>query len=45
MPVNKILKFRGLATIVTSAFQEDKKYYPQISLYECLYELETAKVW
>ena len=28
-----------LTVIVKSVFQEDKKYYPQAFLNECLYEL------
>ena len=38
LPLNKILKFHNLTVIVRSAF-EDGKYYPQVFLEECLYEL------
>ena len=38
LPLNKILKLHNLTIVVESAFQEDK-YYPQIFLNECLYEL------
>ena len=36
LPLNKQLKFINLTIIV---FQEDGKYYPQIFLDECLYEV------
>ena len=39
LPLNKILKFRILTIIVRSVFEEDGKYYPQVFLDECLYEV------
>ena len=39
LPLNKPLKFHNLTVIVRSVFKEDSKYYPQIFLDECLYEL------
>ena len=39
LPLNKILKLHMVTVIVRSVFQEDNKYYPQIFLDECLYEL------
>ena len=39
LPLNKILKLRILIIIVRSVFEEDGKYYPQIFLDECLYEV------
>ena len=39
LPLNKILKVHNLTVIVTSIFQEDNKYYPQVFLDEGLYEL------
>ena len=39
LPLNKILKLRMLTVIVRSVFEEDGKYYPQVFLDECLYEL------
>ena len=39
IPLNKILKRHTLAIIVRSAFEEDGKYYPQVFLDDCLYEL------
>ena len=37
--LNKQLKFLSLTIIVRTVF-EDRKYYPQIFLDECLYEVE-----
>ena len=39
LPLNKILKLHTLAIIVRSVFEEDGKYYPQVFLDECLYEV------
>ena len=39
LPLNKRLKCFNLAIIVRTVFEEDGKYYPQIFLDECLYEL------
>ena len=39
LPLNKILKLHMLTTILRSVFEEDGKYYPQIFLDECLYEV------
>ena len=39
LPLNKQLKFINLTIIVRTVFEEDGKYYPQIFLDECLYEL------
>ena len=39
LSLNKILKFHDLRIIVRSVFEEDIKYYPQVFLDECLYEL------
>ena len=39
LPLNKILKFYNLTTVVWSVFEEDGKYYPQAFLDECLYVL------
>ena len=38
-PLNKILRLHNLTIIVRSVFQEYNKYYPQVFLDECLYEL------
>ena len=39
LPLNKQLKFVSLTIVVGTIFQEDGKYYPQIFLDECLYEV------
>ena len=39
LPLKKQLKFINLIIIVRTVFEEDGKYYPQIFLYTCLYEL------
>ena len=39
LPLNKPLKLRILTIIVRSVFEEDGKFYPQIYLDRCLYEL------
>ena len=39
VPLNKILKPRMLTIIVRSVFKEDGKYYRQVFLDECLYEV------
>ena len=39
LPLNKILKLNSLTIVVRSVFQEDNKYYVQVFLDECWYEL------
>ena len=39
LPLNKTLKFHNMAIVIRSVFEEDGKFYPQIYLEECLYEL------
>ena len=39
LPLNKILKFRILTIIIRSIFEEDGKYFPQVFLDDCLYEV------
>ena len=39
LPLNKILQLHMLTIIVRSVFKEDGKYYPQVFLDECLYEV------
>ena len=39
IPLNKILKFRILMIIIRNIFEKDGKYYPQIFLDDCLYEV------
>ena len=38
LPLNKPFKFHNLTITVTSVFQENNKYHPQIFLDECLYD-------
>ena len=39
LPLNKTIGLDMLTIIVRSVFEEDGKYYPQVFLYECLYEV------
>ena len=39
LPVKKQLKLHMLTMIVRSVFEEDGKFYPQLYLDDCLYEL------
>ena len=39
LPLNKMLKLHMLTIIVRSVFEEDRKYYPQVFLDECLCEV------
>ena len=39
LPLNKKLKLHNITVILRSVFEEDGKYYLQVSLDECLYEV------
>ena len=39
LPLNKPLKFPTMTIVVRSVFEDKGKYYPQIYLDECLYDL------
>ena len=39
LSLNKMLKLHLLRLIVRSVFEEHSKYYPQVFLDECLYEV------
>ena len=39
LPLNKLLKFPTVTIIVTSAFEDDGKFYPQMYRDDCLYYL------
>ena len=39
IPLNKIIYFPIITIIIRSVTQKDGKYYPQLFLYECLYEV------
>ena len=40
LPLGKILNIPVCIIVVKSVFQRDNSYYPQVLLYECLYEYE-----
>ena len=39
LPLNKTLKLYNTTTVIRSVFEEHDKFYPQVYLDECLYEL------
>ena len=39
LPLNKTLKLHNIAIIIKFVFEEDGKYYSQVFLDECLYEV------
>ena len=39
LPLNEILKFRVLTIIIRRVFEKDGKYYPQVFLDDCRYEI------
>ena len=39
LPLNKTLKLHNITIVIRSVFEEDGKFYPQIYLDDCLYEL------
>ena len=39
LPLNRSIKFPTMTMVVRSVFEENGKFYPQIFLDECLYEL------
>ena len=39
LPLNNMMKFRVLTIIIRNIFEKDDKYYPQIFLDNCLYEI------
>ena len=42
LPLNNPLKLRLLKIIVRCIFEEDGKFYPELYLDDCLYELRVA---
>ena len=44
LPLGKILNIPVCIIIIRSVFDEDGKYYPQVLLYECLYEYEKQNI-
>ena len=39
LPLNKQLKFSTMTIVTISVFEEDGKFYPQVYLDKCLYEI------
>ena len=39
LPLNKAIEIPGMIIVVKAIFLENNKYYPQVFLDECLYEL------
>ena len=39
LQLNEMLKLRILTIIIRTIFEEDGKYYPQVFLDDCLYEV------
>ena len=39
LPLNKLIKIPNIVIVVSAAFNENNKYYPQVFLDECLYKL------
>ena len=39
LALNEILELYNMAIVIRTVFQEDGKYYPQVFLGDCLYEL------
>ena len=39
LPLNKPLKYLTMTIVVRSVFEDEGKFYPQVYLDECLYEL------
>ena len=39
LPLNKTLKFYNMTIVIRSVFENNGKFYRQIYLEECLYEL------
>ena len=39
LPLSKTIKIHSMIIVVTAVFHKNNKYYPQVSLHECLYKL------
>ena len=39
LPLNKPLKYLTMTIVARSVFEDEGKFYPQVYLDECLYEL------
>ena len=40
LPLNKMIEIPTTTIVVKAIFYENKKYYPQVFLDECLYKLQ-----
>ena len=45
IPLNILVKFPTIAIVVRSAFEEDGKFYRQVFLDECLYEVQMPEYY
>ena len=39
LPLNKTIEIPNMTIVVKAVFHENSKYYPQVFLDECLYEI------
>ena len=39
LPLNKMIEIPIVTIVVRAVFHENKKYYPHVFLYECLYKI------
>ena len=39
LPLNKMIEIPGIVIVFRAIFHENKKYYPQVFLDECLYKI------
>ena len=39
LPWNKTFKLHNMTIVIRSVFEEDDKFYPQVYLDECLYQV------
>ena len=44
LPLSEIINIPVCAVVITSVFEEDGKYYPQILLYDCFYEYKKCRI-
>ena len=44
LPLNKMIEIPIIEIVVRAVFNENNKYYPQVSLDECLYKYGEKKV-
>ena len=44
LPQNKMVEIPSMVIVVRAVFHENNKYYPQVFLDECLYNLQIIKM-